>query len=146
MTHDTELATKMARAELMKRALIIATFAIAAASLVILLVIVSQIRATQQTGSPILKAVIGQQEDIKRAADNAQETNEQILDCLDPAGQCYKDSRASTDETVASINEISQYAAVCADRPGSQSLEEIRRCISDLIAASNPPRPDQPES
>lgn len=139
MTHDTALATKVARAELVKRILIIATFAMVTVVLVLLLVVVSQIRATQQTGSPILKAVVGQNADIKRAANAAQDTNEQILDCLDPAGQCYKDSQARSGDAVSSINELSQYAAVCADRPGSQTLEEIRRCIADLITASAEP-------
>lgn len=138
MTHDTALASRVARAELMKRILIVATFGMVTVVLVLILVIISQIRATQQTGSPILKAVLGQQADIKRAADNAQDTNDQILDCLDPDGQCYKESQERTGQSVASINEVTYYAAVCADRPGSQSLRDIRRCISDLIAASDP--------
>ncbi len=141
MTHDTTLATKVARAELVKRILIILTFAMVTIALVLLLVIVGQIRATQQTGSPILRAVLGQQEDIKRAADAAQSTNDQILDCLDPAGQCYKDSQKRSGQTVASINEITYYAAVCADRPGSQTLDEIRLCVGDLITASTAPKP-----
>lgn len=141
MSHDTALATKVARAELVKRILIIATFAMVTVVLVLLLVVVSQIRATQQTGSPILKAVVGQNADIKRAANAAQDTNEQILDCLDPAGQCYKDSQKRSSQSIASINEITYYAAVCADRPGSQTLDEIRLCVGDLLTASAEPTP-----
>lgn len=138
MSHDTTLATKVARAELMKRVLIVVTAGMVAIVLVLLLVLISQIRATQQTGSPILRAVLGQQGDIKRAADAAQETNDRILDCLDPDGGCYKDSQQRSTDTVASINRIAEYAAVCADRPGSQSLQAIRLCIADFITAAKP--------
>lgn len=59
-----------------------------------------------------------------------------VEDCTNPAGECAQRGQKSTSTAVASINEISAYAAVCADRPGSQSLAEIRACIADLIEAS----------
>ena len=134
MTHvDKQLASRVARAELMKRVLIVVTAVMVTIVLVLLLVLIGRIRATQQTGSPVLKAILGQQADIKRAADTSQSTNEKILDCLDPGGQCYRESQQRSAQFIASINEISQYAAVCADKPGSQSLEEIRRCIAEFI-------------
>lgn len=136
---DHTLAAKVARAELVKRILIVVTAIMVATVLVLLLVLIGKIRATQQTGSPVLRAISAQQTDIKRGADAAQATNERILDCLEPAGECYQRSQQQTGDAVASINEISQYAAVCADRPGSQSLDEIRRCIADLITASVAP-------
>jgi hypothetical protein len=140
---DPTLATKVARAELVKRLLILVTAIMVTAALVLLLVLLDQVRRTQETGTPIGRAILAQARDTKRAADNAQETNELILDCLDPKGTCYQKSQKQTGDVVASINEISQYAAVCADRPGSQSLDEIRRCIADLITASDtaPPGP-----
>lgn len=139
---DADALAKATRAERVKRVLITGTAFTTAAILVLLLVLISQVRATQQTGSPVLRAIQGQQTDIKRAADAASETNDQILDCLDPEGECYQRSQENTGGVVASINEITQYAAVCADRPGTQSLVDIRRCVADLIAAAEP----EPES
>jgi hypothetical protein len=136
-TPDQALASRVAHAELMKRVLIVVTAIMVAIVLVLLLILISQIRATQQEGSPVLRAIQAQQGDIKRAADSASSTNEQVLDCLRPEGVCFKRSQQQTGDVVASINEISQYAAACADRPGSQSLDEIRRCIADLITAAD---------
>lgn len=129
------VAAKVARAELMKRVLIVVTALMVTALLVLLLTLISQVRATQQSGSPVLKAIIGQQDDIKAAAKASTETNDQILDCLSPQGACYAESQKRSAGFIASVNEITAYAAVCADRPGSQSLEEIRLCVADLIAA-----------
>lgn len=134
---DAHSLATITRAERAKRALITVTAVMVFAILVLLLLLISQIRATQQEGSPVLKAIQSQQVDIKRAADSAQSTNEQVLDCLDPAGECFKRSQENTGNVVASINEITQYAAVCADRPGAQSLVEIRACVAGLIAAGS---------
>lgn len=61
---------------------------------------------------------------------------ELIEGCTNPAGECAQRGQKQTTTAVASINEITAYAAACADRPGPQSLAEIRLCIADLIEAS----------
>lgn len=137
MTADLQVAHRIARAELMKRALILSTAVLVTVVLIVLLWVVALIRSTQQTGSPVLQAIGRQQDDIGRAADAAVSTNDQILDCLTPGGKCYEQSRTNSKTTVASINEVTAYAAVCADRPGTQTLADIRLCIGTLIAAGN---------
>lgn len=139
MTVDQQVANKVARAELWKRILIVAITVLVTVVLVVLLWVVGLIRATQQTGSPTLRAIAAQQDDIERGTDAAIDTNDQILDCLTPGGTCYEQARRNSRDTVTSINEVTAYAAVCADRPGAQSLSDIRLCIADLIAAANPP-------
>lgn len=146
MTADLQVAHRVARAELVKRALILATALLVIVVLIVLLWVVALIRSTQQNGSPVLQAIGRQQDGIGRAADAAVSTNDQILDCLTPGGKCYEQSRTNSKTTVASINEVTAYAAVCADRPGTQGLSAIRLCIADLIAAadhsSNSPSPE----
>lgn len=140
MTVDQGVRTQVARAELVKRVLIVATVILVSVVLMILLWVVALIRSTQQTGSPTLRAIAAQQDDIERGTDAATATNDQILDCLTPGGTCYEQVRTNSANTITSINEVTAYAAVCADRPGAQSLADIRLCIADLIAAANPSR------
>lgn len=132
-----EALARQVRAERIKRALIIATAVGVAAALVLIVFLIASVRATQQDGSPAVKAA-------RDAAQAAESTNRQILDCLNPDGECYKQSQRARAGQAASINEITQYAAACADRPGSQALEEIRACVADLIAASASPAPVSP--
>lgn len=137
MTEMVEANRQQARAEKLKRLLIGVAALTGVATLVFLVVISAQIRATQESGSPAVRAAERAATEAKTAASLAAATNAQILDCLEPTGVCYQQTQDNTGNVVASINELTQYAAVCADRPGPQGLEEIRRCIADLIAASS---------
>lgn len=141
MTADLQVAHRVARAELVKRALILTTTVLVAVLLVTQWRTVALIRSTQQTGSPVLQAIGKQNDDIQRGTEASVSTNEQILDCLTPGGECFERSRTNSSNTVASINEVTAYAAVCADRPGVQSLAAIRLCIADLISAGDRARP-----
>lgn len=141
--YDEVLATKVARAELMKRVLIVVTAVMVTVLLISQAVLISQIRATQQTGSPVLKAILGQQDDIKVAAKAATSTNEQILDCLDPGGKCFEESQRRSADVLAQVQLIIVLAAACAaDVTGDQSVEQrqdsITACIAKRLAEPAP--------
>lgn len=95
------------------------------------------IRETQQTGSPILKAIAAQQDDIEAGTNAAVSANKQVLDCTQPTGDCYRQSQKRSADVVGSINEISLYAAACADQSGVQTVEEIQSCVIGRLAKSH---------
>lgn len=95
------------------------------------------IRETQQTGSPILKAIADQQDDIEAGTDASVATNKQVLDCTQPTGECYRESQKRSADVVGSINEISLYAAACADQSGVQTVEEIQSCVIARLSKSH---------
>lgn len=114
MSHDTTLATKVARAELAKRVLIVLIAIVVSVSLILVVIL--------QTQNRRLLA--------------------EVEDCTNPDGQCAQRGQEQTGKAVGSINEntntISLYAAACADRPGDQTLAQIKRCVDDLITAAKP--------
>lgn len=134
-TPDPVLATRVARAELMKRVLIVVTTVMVAAALVLSLVILFQVRATQQAGSPAVKAA-------RDAAEAARATNKQILDCLDPKGDedsCYQRSQDQTADAVGQIGAGNILAVVCAlqvpnGTPLDAALEQVTNCVSAKLA------------
>jgi hypothetical protein len=138
---DQVVVRQVARAERMKRVLIVAIAFLVTIALVLIVWLIAEVRSTQQTGSPTLRAIAEQQDDIERAANASSSLNDAALDCLTPGGKCYRESRRRSAETIASVAEITYYAAVCADRPGSQSLRAIRICVADLITAARPAVP-----
>lgn len=121
-----EVQVKVARAELIKRVLIVVTTVVVSVSLVMTYFTlrnsadtVNAIRATQTKGSPLLLA-------IQSAVDAAISTNEQIADCLEPTGDCYHRSQQR--------QAVFYYALVCLDRPGTMTLPDLRKCTADLFA------------
>lgn len=102
------------------------------------------IRNTQQTGSPViigidrvLDQVVEQADSIQKGTDASVETNDRILDCLDPGGDCYRESRKNGANQVLSINKVTIYAAACAvTLDPNDSLEEryreARHCVAEL--------------
>src|SRR5688500_3117755 len=98
--HDAELvqavATEVARAEFWKRVgiaitvgLVSVILALGVYTLNVVRTAVKEIRATQKSGSPALKAISAQQDDIEAI-------NDLILGCLDPNSECGR--RAAADE------------------------------------------------
>lgn len=64
-------------------------------------------------------------------------TNQTILDCTEPTGECYKESQRRTKEVVTDIGKVSAYAAACADLPGVQGSDEVLTCVLDRLAADD---------
>lgn len=60
-------------------------------------------------------------------------TAERIIDCTSPTGKCFKESQERTGDVIVQLNTIAKYAAVCADRPGSITAEEMNKCITEQI-------------
>jgi hypothetical protein len=61
--------------------------------------------------------------------------------CVTPGSPCYtqrvEQDKAQTTAIVAGViggvNEVSIYAAWCANKPGYQTIAEIQRCVTDKI-------------
>jgi hypothetical protein len=143
---DPALATAVARAELMKRVLIVITAIMVATALVLILVtlfrvgdVIDEIRATQQSGSPAVKAATDAAESAQEAAESSKATNDQILDCLQPTGVCYQDSQQRTAALVTNFNRVVIYAAACASGPVKLTVEEIQACVIGRLAQDPPP-------
>ena len=98
------------------------------------------IRNTQKHGVDMLNELEVAAAESHRSAVNSQRTQEQIKDCIDPHGKCFKMAQQQTASAVGSINEITYYAVSCADEPGTQTLDEIRACVLGKLTA----RPKDP--
>jgi hypothetical protein len=68
-------------------------------------------------------------------------TQDQTADCVTPGSPCYtqrvEQDKAQTTAIVAGViggvNEVSIYAAWCANKPGYQTIAEIQKCVTDKI-------------
>lgn len=117
---DRVATARVARAELIKRVLIALTAVLVVFLVALVLVLLSRVSEQSQDNARLLAI---------------------IEDCTNPTGACAKRGQESTETAVATINEIALYAAACADRPGDQTLAEIKRCVEDLITAAASPVP-----
>jgi hypothetical protein len=78
-------------------------------------------------GYTILRAVQANQDETKS--------------CVTPGSPCYtqrvEQDKAQTTAIVAGViggvNEVSIYAAWCANKPGYQTIAEIQKCVTDKI-------------
>ena len=64
-----------------------------------------------------------------------QRTLDVVIDCTAPNGHCYREGTKRTSTAVIQNSEISKYAAVCADRPGTITAEEMDDCIQEQLKA-----------
>lgn len=65
---------------------------------------------------------------------NIKDTQARVISCTDPAGECAQRGEAATGAAVASISEASIIAAACADRPRSQTVADVERCVRAELA------------
>lgn len=72
-------------------------------------------------------------EDTKTAAQEAARSAQRIEDCTTPGRSCFDDAQKRLGRTVGTINRYALAAAACADQPQAQAVEEIQRCIIQLI-------------
>lgn len=144
--HDAELvqavATKVARAELMKRGLITITTVLVIAVLVLgyrtlttVQTAVREIRATQESGSPVLRAIIAQQEDIQATATITAQLAALLFGCFDPSSECAKESAAREAEQRGAYNAAVIAAQYCTDQilPRVYTLEELTNCVGQRL-------------
>ena len=57
----------------------------------------------------------------------------EVRSCTNPQGECAKRGAEATGTAVESINKVVVYAALCADKPGYQSRDDIEACVLDLL-------------
>lgn len=150
MTIDPVVQHKVARAERVKRALIILTVVLVALVLWRQQATLQAVRDTQQEGSPFLKAISDQQDDIEHAANAAQEGAQAsaqllalVLDCFDPNSKCAKDSDAQRAEQIGALQSAVVAARYCADQvlPADYTLAEITVCVTDIQDGKGRHRP-----
>lgn len=67
--------------------------------------------------------------EIRNAQRNSRAAVDAIKDCTTPGRKCFTRSQRQTGKVVGSLNDMTVIAAACADRPNSQTLMQIKRCI-----------------
>lgn len=86
----------------------------------------SEIRATQQAGSPAVKAAID-------AAESADAGTDYIKDCVEAGGECYKDNQRRSADAIASLNQVAILASGCAagfaELPPDRRVAETQQCV-----------------
>jgi glutaminase len=114
------VATQVARAELMKRVLIVVTAAMVAVALALLLVLLGRVRGTQV--------------DNANKADARDATLLAIQDCTQPSGECFKRGQQRTASAVASIQRIIVLSAACSVRVSpNQHIAQRVAAITDCV-------------
>lgn len=72
----------------------------------------------------------------KTQQDNA-EALRLIRSCTTPGEECYDRGQQGTAAAISDINQVSIYAAACADLPGNQSVEQIYACVVRKLSAED---------
>lgn len=76
---------------------------------------------------------------------STQQTNDVIVDCTTPGGQCYEDGRRRTGAAVADLIRASTYVAQCARLRPNESGPEFDRfleqCVAEKLGAGPTPHP-----
>jgi hypothetical protein len=116
---------KVARAEKVKRILIVVTTVVVLAILGLCLVIVGQVRNTQVDRLP--------------QTEKNDATLALIKDCTEPSGECFKRSQRRTAKAVTQIGAGNILAVVCAldvpdDTPTNVALELVTECVTARLA------------
>lgn len=88
------------------------------------------VRDTQTEGSPLLKAIADQQDQIQQAADAAVATNTQLADCLTPGGVCFRDQRQRQAAFLQLVGAYSACAIGYVDLPDTQRIEATNTCVA----------------
>lgn len=122
---DPTVIRRTARYEFFRRLLLILGVMLLIATLATTVVGVVLIRGTQQTGSPVLQAVLAGQAQIK--------------DCTQPTGKCFQEGQKRQADIIGHpfgpINTVIVQAISCADAPGTQTAIEINQCVNARLKA-----------
>ena len=115
---DTDLQRKVARAELSRRAFWLSLGLFIATFFGGLGWTVYEVRQTQTEGTPTGRRIVALQTTIE--------------DCVNPAGECYKRSRANQESIVQTLNLGAVYAVFCVQRNPDAELPGIKDCVRAL--------------
>lgn len=99
--------------------------------------LVDAVRDTQVSNTRRAELDRIRDEQTAAAARDAARSAERIEDCTTPGRQCFDDAQKRIGRTVGTINRYALAAAACADQPQTQTVEEIQRCILQLIEADD---------
>lgn len=91
--------------------------------------VVITIKSTRSLDDTLLE----NQKQILASAALNREILKTLVDCTDPKGECSKREAAGRAEAIGGLNAIAMAAAVCADRPGSITVTELRACVENVV-------------
>lgn len=67
----------------------------------------------------------------------AEQQRDRLIDCTTPGGRCFEDSQKRTADAVGNLNEITVFAAACADKAGVNTVAQIQACVLDELEKSH---------
>lgn len=103
---------------------------------------IQAVRDTQTEGSPILKAISSQADELQHSADNSQAILDQLQDCLQPEGDCAKRSKRQTSNVVSLILVGVSCSQGYTDLSDAQRIEATQECVAHWL--SHHPRYSSP--
>lgn len=124
MVTEAVAHAKVARAEKVKRVLIVATFVLVLALLLLIVSLTGQVRNTQLEGTPTGKKLL--------------QSAETIEDCTQANGECYERNLQRSAEVIGDLNRVIVIAASCASGPDEKTVQRIQECVINRLAASQP--------
>lgn len=102
-----------------RTAMVRALFMVALGGAVVAMLFITTLTATQN----------------REALEQATENGQQIKNCTTPGGDCFLRAARLQARVIgdppAPINDVVILAAACADRPGVDTEDEIRKCVRD---------------
>lgn len=129
------------RVDRAKVAMIAVTMVTAIMTLVLVVTLLSKgnatiqaVRDTQTEGSPFLRAIAGQQDELQHSADNSQAILDQLNDCLQPTGSCYKKSQQRSSALLSLVLVGVSCAAGYIDLSDAERIEATNECVSDWLS------------
>lgn len=81
----------------------------------------------------LLSKVSAQSDRIEELTEGNRAIQVRLEDCTIPGRQCYEEGVARTGKAVIRLSDISKIAAVCADKPGVITAQEMNACIEENL-------------
>jgi hypothetical protein len=104
--------------------------------------LIDAVRDTQVSNTKRAETDRARDEQTAATAEAAARAAQRIEDCTTPGRECFQASQERLGRTVGTINRYAIAAAYCADRPGTQTVRELERCIA-AITEQRQPREDR---
>ncbi len=128
---------RTARASFATRAFVLAGAGLLVAGLIFQYSTLHAVRDTQQTTAPLTHSIATTDDRIVALQRRVVALQQQISDCVTPGGVCYQrtlgQGKANITAIIGGTNEAALYYAYCADKPGQQSLRDLRSCAAALL-------------
>ena len=129
-----------ARVLLATRLAVVLGVVVALGCAVALALVLLRIEALTAADLKAAEGIARQAKDNHRVARRVEAITSTLKDCTSPEGRCYRRGEAQDAAQVGAINSITYYAAACADRPGAQTVRQVKACVGRILShADNKP-------